>query len=71
MVRQIQRGGINDIDSLGMIRDREISHIYVGQQQGSVNSSGLILLDPDLLSASSFFKPIYHQDRVWIFEVIP
>ena len=54
-----------------MIRDREISHIYVGQQQGSVNSSGLILLDPDLLSASSFFKPIYHQDRVWIFEVIP
>ena len=71
IVRQIQRGGINDIDSLGMIRDREISHIYVGQQQGSVNSSGLILLDPDLLSASSFFKPIYHQDRVWIFEVIP
>jgi hypothetical protein len=69
-IDQLQILGIDSEKSLALIQAREITHVYVGQQQGSVNSSGSIILDPDILNSSSLFEPVYHQDRVWIFEVI-
>lgn len=45
-----------------------VTHVYIGQQQGRVNSPGPALR-PEALLASEFFRLVYHQDRVWIFEV--
>ena len=70
LVRQLQSGGIDDNRTLEMIRERGITHVYIGQQQGNVNSFGSIILNPNLLNASSLYKPIYNQDRVWIFEIV-
>jgi hypothetical protein len=47
-----------------------VSHVYIGQQHGKVNSSEGGLNLEELLS-SPHFRPVYHQDRVWIFEIIP
>ena len=70
LVHQLQSGGIDGSRAMEMIRERGITHAYIGQQQGNVNSFGSILLDPILLNASSLYKPVYHQDLVWIFEIV-
>jgi hypothetical protein len=70
LTASIQSKGIDDPDILEMLSDRGITHVYIGQKQGSVNSPSP-LLDPDHLNASSHFIPIYHKDRVWVFEINP
>jgi hypothetical protein len=55
---------------IAMLKERGVTHVYIGQQQGSVNSPGA-LLDPAQLLSDSRFRLIYHQDRVYIFEFLP
>jgi hypothetical protein len=54
---------------LDLLRQQGVTHVYVGQRQGRVNYNGPNLLDPGKLLASPHYRPIYHQDRVWIFEI--
>jgi len=63
--------GIDDPQVLSMLNERNLRYIYVGQLQGSVNYPGPFPLAPETLLASQHFRPIYHQDRVWIFEMVP
>lgn len=58
-------------DVISLIREREITHLYIGQRQGSVNYSGPELLDPEKIRQSPDFRLVYHQDRVWIFSFQP
>jgi hypothetical protein len=62
--------GLADLSVLNLLRERKITHIYIGQQQGRVNYDGPLTIDAEQLLTSPFFRPIYHQDRVWIFEVV-
>jgi hypothetical protein len=57
-------------DSLAALRERGVGYVYIGQQQGRVNYSGPNILNPEELLSSHQFKPIYHQDRVWVFEMV-
>jgi hypothetical protein len=66
----IQENGILHADSMVALREREVGYVYIGQQQGTVNYSGPHVLKPDELLGSDQFKPIYNQDRVWIFEIV-
>jgi hypothetical protein len=70
LTKEIQDKGIADPTVLDMLRERKVSHVYIGQQHGKVNSSEGGLNLEELLS-SPHFRPVYHQDRVWIFEIIP
>jgi hypothetical protein len=69
LARVIAEKGPADSESLGMLQERKITHIYIGQQQGRVNYAGPDVLDPLQLSGDPHFRVIYHQDRVWIFEI--
>ncbi len=71
LARVIQDEGVTHPDALAMLRARGVTHVYIGQRQGRVNDDGSHALDPALLLADARFRPIYHQDRVWIFEVKP
>ena len=66
---EILAKGVDHPDVLRLLQERGIRYIYIGQRQGRVNNAGAIL-DPQVLLASPAFKPIYHQDRVYIFEVV-
>jgi hypothetical protein len=46
-----------------------ITHIFVGQRQGRVNYSGPNL-NPQSLAANPSLRLVYHEDRVFIFEVL-
>jgi hypothetical protein len=66
---EIQNKGISHSDVLALLRERGVTHIYIGQEQGRVNYTGPHILQPAQLLASSHFRPVYRQDRVWVFEV--
>jgi hypothetical protein len=66
----LQEKGPIHPDSLAALQERKVSHVYIGQQQGRVNSNGANALQPEELLASEFYQPIYHQDRVWVFELV-
>jgi hypothetical protein len=53
-----------------MLEDRGITHVYIGQRQGSVGSDKPLFYADELL-ASERYDPVYHQDRVWIFKINP
>jgi hypothetical protein len=63
--------GLTDPDIFPILKDYGITHIYIGQLQGQVNpSSYKLTIDPETLLGDAHYLPIYHQDRVWIFEII-
>ncbi|MFV2043810.1 MAG: hypothetical protein ACC700_11325, partial [Anaerolineales bacterium] len=70
LTRELQVKGVDDPEVRDMLRQRGLTHIYVGQRQGRVNYNGPQTLDPQLLLDSPNFRPIYHEDRVWVFEII-
>lgn len=71
MTSEVLEKGIDDPQVLSMLNERDLQYIYVGQLQGSVNNPGPFPLAPETLLASQYFQPIYHQDRVWIFKMVP
>jgi hypothetical protein len=60
--------GLADPDTLALLKERGVGYVYIGQQQGMVGSPGP-LLDLQTLLDDPHFTPVYHQDRVWIFEI--
>ncbi len=67
---EIQNKGIAHPDVLALLRARGITYVYIGQRQGRVNYGGPYVLEPEQLLASPNFRPVYHQDRVWVFEIV-
>jgi hypothetical protein len=69
LTRQIQERGVDDPETVDELRAREITHVYIGQRQGRVNYAGPHVLSPEELLQSSYYRPVYHQDQVWVFEL--
>jgi hypothetical protein len=69
LTNEILAKGISDPDVLAMLTERGVTHVYIGQQQGKVNYNGPGL-EAEQLLADPYFRPLYHQDRVWIFEFL-
>jgi hypothetical protein len=71
LVEQIQEFGVDSLEIHQLLLQNGFTHIYIGQRQGSVNFSGNPVLDEEILRTSPFYRTVYHQDRVWIFEILP
>jgi hypothetical protein len=71
LAREIQTKGIGNPEIISLLIQKGIKYLYIGQRQGSINYDGPQVLDPKIISSLPNFNEIYHQDRVWIFEVIP
>ena len=67
---QLQEAGIDEPQTLASLKERGVTHVYVGQRQGRVNYGGPHVLDPETLLQSRHYRPVYHQDRVWVFELV-
>jgi len=70
LTEMIEHHGVNHPDVLLMLQERGVTHVYIGQMNGSVNSGGKHL-DVQQILDSIHFTPVYHQDQVWIFEFQP
>ena len=70
LLQGIQDKGLGDPEIIRELKERSVTHLYIGQKQGTVNYSGPLSFQAEQLLASPHFRPIYHQDRVRIFEVV-
>lgn len=64
----IHARGPGDPEVWRLLSERGVSHVYLGQRQGRVNYDGSVLEAEQLLS-SPHFRLLYHEDRVWVFEI--
>jgi hypothetical protein len=71
LVREVQEKGIANPAIISILVQNSIRYIYIGQRQGTINYNGPQVLDPIAMVKEPVFKVVYHQDRVWIFEVSP
>jgi len=67
LVAMIESRGLSDPGVMDELDSRGITHIYIGQQRGSVNGSPLI--DIPTLHADPNYLKIYQEDRVLIYEI--
>jgi len=61
----IQEKGISHPEVLTMLRERKLQYIYIGQTHKTTSAT----LKIETLLQDARFKPVYHQDRVWIFAI--
>lgn len=67
LVNLIGEHGITHPTVLAEMQARSISHVYIGQVQGTVGSGAMQLFSAQELLASPAFELVYHEDRVYIF----
>lgn len=68
LIRLIKEQSIDSDIVHQELKARQVTHIYVGHLHGKDLTNGELFLTEDLL-ASSNYHLVYHQDRVWIFEI--
>ena len=68
MVILIRENGIASDRVYQELKDRKITHVYVGQMNAKDLANGNLLRLQDLISSPNF-RLVYHEDRVWVFEV--
>ncbi len=71
LTAELQRQDIDAPDIQRLLHERGITHVYIGQRQGTVNYAGMHTINPEHVLASPHFRLIYHEDRVWIFALLP
>jgi len=65
----IQAESLISANVLSLLEERGITYVYVGQLRGgNIDGEEMKLLNQ--LVDNPQFKLVYHQDRVWIFEII-
>lgn len=69
MTAQIQKAGMADRETAELLKKHGITHVYLGQKLGRVNYGGPHVLAPGPMVGSEWYRPVYRQDRVWVFEV--
>ncbi len=67
---QIQSGDLSTPEGLALLKQNGITHIYIGQGEGRVGNPGAPLLSAETPLTASYYEPVYHEDRVWIFKVL-
>jgi len=71
LVAHLEKRSPASPEGLARLCEWGITHVYIGQGQGKVGAGAVQLFPPEVLADSPAFRPVYHQDRVWIFALNP
>ncbi|MGB9632397.1 MAG: hypothetical protein ACPL8I_03645, partial [Chloroflexaceae bacterium] len=64
--------GVTHPQTIARLREREVTHVYLGQRGGSVGyGGGEQIIAPESLLGNAAFRLVYHEDQVWIFALQP
>ncbi|MFZ6027651.1 MAG: hypothetical protein ACOYYS_08050 [Chloroflexota bacterium] len=66
----VHEAGMSSTEVIKQLHQKGITHVYIGQRQGTVNNPRSAI-EPEALLASPHFQLLYHQDRVWVFKFSP
>ena len=67
---EILSKGVTNPEVLDRLRDEGVTHVYIGQAAGPLGSDDPYKLPLQQLIDDSRYRPIYHEDRVWVFEIV-
>jgi len=67
--RLIEEQGYTSPEAVRALWDSGVRYAFIGQQGGRVNYAGPVVMDPEDMTASGYYRPVYHQDRVWVLEL--
>jgi hypothetical protein len=59
--RFIEHNALDAPQTIEMLKQKGVSHVYIGSRGGN--------LSLEALKASDAFSLVYHKDRVWIFAI--
>ena len=62
--------GVDDPSVLSELHARGLTYVYIGNRDGRVNNAAGPHLEGEQFSASSHYRLVYREDRVWIFEIL-
>jgi len=69
VVGGLENNSIDSENGLHLLCEQDITHIYIGQGQGTVGYGATQLFSPDQLAENQAYQLIYHHDRVYIYEL--
>jgi hypothetical protein len=69
LIAKLEQTNLISKAGIKLLCDYGITHVYIGQEQGSVGNNGKPLFSPAELEKSAALRQIYHQDRVFIYAV--
>jgi hypothetical protein len=67
--RLIEAQGYTSLEVVRALWDSGVRYAYIGQRGGKMNYDGKVLMDAGQMSASGYYKVVYHQDLVWVLEI--
>ncbi len=71
LVAALESTDLNSAEGVRILCDWGITHVYIGQGQGLVGVNPQQLYRPDELLSNPALKLLYHEDRVYIFQLPP
>lgn len=71
LVAALENTELNSVEGVQILCDWGITHVYIGQGQGLVGVNPQQLYRPDELLSNPALKLLYHEDRVYIFQLPP
>jgi hypothetical protein len=69
LARHVEDADLADRATVKWLSEQGISHVYIGAQGGRVNEPDSPLLDTEVLQSSPYYRMVYSQNGVWIFEL--
>jgi len=71
LVTILEKTKLNTTEGVELLCNYGITHVFIGQNQGTIGYLPSQLFTPEDLLSSSEYDLVYHQDRVYIFALKP
>ena len=71
LVAGLENNSIDSENGLNLLCEQDITHIYIGQGQGTIGYGATQLFSPDQLAENQAYRLLYRHDRVYIYELDP
>lgn len=69
LVADLESTPPNTKEGFELLCEQGFTHIYIGQRQGKVGADASQLFNPEKIADNPAYELVYHQDRVYIFEI--
>lgn len=67
--QMIEEKGYTHPQVIAELKARGYQYAYIGDKQGRVNYTGLVIMKPKIMIDSGYYEAVYHKGNVWILRI--
>lgn len=67
--QMIEEKGYTHPEVIAELKARGYQYAYIGDKQGRVNYTGLVIMKPKVMIDSGYYEAVYHKGDVWILRI--